>query len=148
MMKIAAIVMVILALVIGIVPQFSDCESHGRSLTLADGRQIPMKCHWTAQAEIGLAVPLFVTGALMTTSRRKDTLRSQSLLGVVLGLFVILLPTALIGVCANPEMICNAFMKPFLILSGSLVIAISLFGLVRSFQAKEEWLLQGKGGMV
>ena len=137
-MKIAALLMIVLAIVIGIIPQFTDCESQGRSLTLADGRQIPMKCHWTAQAEVGLAVPLLATGALMTTSRRKESLRNLSLLGALLGVFVILLPTALVGVCANPDMICNSVMKPALILSGSLIVGLSLFGLVKSYRGKEE----------
>jgi hypothetical protein len=141
-MKLAAGLMILLALVIGIVPQFSDCESQGRALTLADGRQIPMKCHWTAQAEVGLAVPLLATGLLMTTSRRKETLRNLSFLGIILGAFVIMLPTVLIGVCGNPDMICNSIMKPFLILSGSLVTGLSLFGVYKSYQQKAEISVQ------
>jgi hypothetical protein len=133
-MKVAAVIMILLSVLIGVVPMFTDCESHGRALTLADGRQIPMKCHWTAQAETALAVPLFATGALLTTSKKKETQRNLAILGVILGVFVILLPTALIGVCGNPDMICNSIMKPTLILTGSLVVALSLFGVVKSFQ--------------
>ena len=43
-------------------------------------------------------------------------LLSLSILGLAFGAFLILLPTALIGVCANPDMICNSVMKPTLIL--------------------------------
>jgi hypothetical protein len=133
-MKIAAVIMILLSVMIGVIPMFTDCESQGRALTLADGRQIPMKCHWTAQAETALAVPLFATGALLTTSKKKETQRNLAILGVILGVFVILLPTALIGVCGNPDMICNSIMKPTLILTGSLVVSLSLFGVVKSFQ--------------
>lgn len=136
-MKIAAVLMILLAIGIGVIPQFSDCESQGRALTLENGRQVPMKCHWTAQAEVGLAAPLFLTGILMTTSRRKETLRSLSLIGAVLGIFVILLPTTLVGVCANPEMICNSVMKPSLLLSGGLVSGLSTFGFVRTLRIQE-----------
>jgi hypothetical protein len=139
-MKIAAVLMIIIALTIGIVPQFTDCESQGRTLTLANGREIPMKCHWTAQAEVGLAIPLMAVGSLLTFSKRKESFRNLSIMGAVLGAFVILLPTALIGVCGNPEMICNSIMKPFLILTGSLVTALSLFTFVRSTVKKEESL--------
>ena len=97
-----------------------------------------MKCHWAGVAELGLAVPLLVTGVLMTTSRRRETLRNLSLIGAILGVFVILLPTKLIGVCSNPEMICNSVMKPTLILMGSLAIALSLVGLARSVRSTEE----------
>jgi hypothetical protein len=141
-MKIAAVIMILLSVMIGVIPMFTDCESQGRALTLADGRQIPMKCHWTAQAETALAVPLFATGALLTTSKKKETLRNLAILGAILGVFVILLPTALIGVCGNPDMICNSIMKPTLILTGSLVVALSLFGVVKSFQPEESLKFQ------
>jgi hypothetical protein len=141
-MKIAAVIMILLSVMIGVIPMFTDCESQGRALTLADGRQIPMKCHWTAQAETALAVPLFATGALLTKSKKKETLRNLGILGVILGVFVILLPTALIGVCGNPDMICNSIMKPTLILTGSLVVALSLFGVVKSFQPEESLKFQ------
>jgi hypothetical protein len=141
-MKIAAVIMILLSVMIGVIPMFTDCESQGRALTLADGRQIPMKCHWTAQAETALAVPLFATGAMLTKSKKKETLRNLGILGVILGIFVILLPTALIGVCGNPDMICNSIMKPTLILTGSLVVALSLFGVVKSFQAEESLKFQ------
>jgi hypothetical protein len=136
-MKVAAVLMIGLALLIGLVPQFTSCESQGSSLTLANGRQIPMKCHWTAQAEVALAAPLGLTGLLLAFSKRKETQRMLSIIGVALGAFVIMLPTALIGVCGNPEMICNAIMKPTLILSGALVIGVSGIGVTRTYLQKE-----------
>jgi hypothetical protein len=41
-----------------------------------------------------------------------------------LGLFVILLPTTLIGVCAKADMLCHALMKPVLTLTGIVVVAL------------------------
>jgi hypothetical protein len=137
-MKIIAGLMILLALATGILPLFTDCQSQGRALTLADGRSIPMKCHWTGIAEIALAVPLLVTGLLMASSKRRETLRTLAVLGGVLGVFVILLPTVLIGVCANGDMICNSIMRPALILGGGLIVALSLVGLVRSWGSKGE----------
>lgn len=131
-MKIAAAAMIVLALVIGIMPQFTDCQSQGRQLTLENGKTVPMKCHWTGRAEVALASPLFLTGSLLAINKRKETLRNLSVVGAVLGVFVILLPTALIGVCANPDMVCNAVMKPSLIFMGSLVVALSLVGVYQS----------------
>jgi len=84
-----------------------------------------MKCHWTGIAEIGVAVPLLLVGIFDITSKRKETFNLLSLMGVVLGALVILFPTVLIGVFANPEMLCNMVMKPGLVLSGSLAIIAS-----------------------
>jgi hypothetical protein len=119
------VLIVVLALVVGIVPQFTDCQSQGRSLTLENGKTVPMKCHWTAMAELGMALPLLGVGSVMGFSKKKETRRSLAFLGVALGAVVMLLPTALIGVCANPDMLCNALMRPTLLLAGGLVIALS-----------------------
>jgi len=125
-MKGYAVILVLLALVIAVLPQFTDCESQGRHIVLADGREIPMKCHWSGLAELGLGFPILVLGGALFFSRQVETRRALGILGVVLGLIVILIPTVLIGVCASIEMFCNSIMKPALILAGSLVMAISL----------------------
>jgi hypothetical protein len=129
MNKTMGILMIALALVIAIVPIFTDCLANGKTLTTADGRSVPMKCHWTAIAEIGLAIPLALVGILNFTSKRKETLRSLNLISLALGALVILFPTVLIGVCANPDMPCNMIEKPTLILSGIVVMAASLITL-------------------
>jgi len=129
-MKTLGAFLILLALIVGAVPLFTDCQSQGKALTLANGRTIPMKCHWTATAEIAMAVPLLVVGGLMTFNRRQETLRALSIVGIVLGVFVILLPTNLIGVCMNPDMLCNSVMKPTLILAGALITAASLVVLI------------------
>ncbi len=67
------IALIALALGIGIVPHFTDCLSQGQLLTLANGKTQPMKCHWSAQAEIAVAAPLGIVGVLMIPSRRKDS---------------------------------------------------------------------------
>lgn len=134
-MKVWSVILIILALFIAIFPQFFDCESHGRSITLEDGRTIPMKCHWTARAEVIVGAHLFVTGILLLTSKFKETRFSLSLLGIVSGISAMLLPTYLIGVCGMDEMVCNSTMKPALLLAGGLVIVISLIILV--FSAKK-----------
>jgi hypothetical protein len=132
MNKAMGVLMIALALVIAIVPLFTDCLANGRTLTAADGRSVPMKCHWTALAEIGLAVPLALVGVFTFISKRKETLRTHNLVGLALGAMVILFPTVLIGVCANASMPCNLVEKPVLLSSGILVMAASLVTLVTS----------------
>lgn len=128
-MRVIAAILILFGLIIGIVPQFTDCQSQGRAIELANGKTIPMKCHWTARAEVAVAGPLLVVGGLMGFSRRKEALRVLSILGIVLGAFTILIPTYLIGVCSSFDMLCNSLMKPTLIFSGTVVFVASLIGL-------------------
>lgn len=127
-MKVVAGLLILFSLLIGIAPQFTDCQSQGRSIELANGRTIPMKCHWTGQAEIVVAGPMLAVGGFMGFNKRKESLRALSILGIILGVFAVLIPTYLIGVCASFEMLCNSLMKPILIFSGVLVSVASLVG--------------------
>jgi hypothetical protein len=122
--------LIVLALVIAIVPIFTDCLANGRALTTDTGMKVPMKCHWTAIAEIGMAIPLALVGLFNFTSKRKETFRTLNLIGLGLGALVIAFPTVLIGVCANKAMPCNLIELPTLILSGILVMGASLITLV------------------
>jgi hypothetical protein len=124
--------LVVFALAAGILPAFTDCWSQGRSLTTTTGKTVPMKCHWTAIAELSIAIPLGLSGIFMVFGKHNETRRVIGALGIVLGALVILLPTTLIGVCANPAMDCNKIMKPGLILTGGLAIATCLVILFNS----------------
>jgi ABC-type sulfate transport system permease component len=135
--KTPAILIAILAILIGIVPYFFNCQYDGKALTLANGRQVPMKCYWTAQAALVVAVPLLVVGVMMAFSQRRETMRALTILGAILGLFAILLPTQLIGVCQHAGASCNLVMKPALIFMGVLVISISLVSLLISERRAE-----------
>jgi hypothetical protein len=126
-MKAAAAMIILLAVVVGIIPQLTDCQSRGKAIELPNGKSLPMKCHWTARAEIALAVPLMLCGVSMLLWRRKECWRQQAVLTMALGLFVVLLPTVLIGVCAKPDMVCRALMKPTLTSAGILLVALGGF---------------------
>ncbi len=129
-MKAIGSILVVLALVIGIVPQFTDCLAQGHTIALPNGNTMPMKCHWTRQAEVAVAIPLGLVSILTLTSKRRETLRVLAGLAMALGLAAILLPTSLIGVCASEEMICNMLMKPTLVFAGLLTMATGLVSLV------------------
>ncbi len=62
-------------------------------------------------------------------------------MGIVLGAFVIALPTNLIGVCSSKSMsgtpLCNSVMEPSLIGMGALVSAGSLVSLVMTLRRKD-----------
>jgi hypothetical protein len=137
MFKIIAIIIVILALVVIIVPQFTNCSAEGKTLTLQNGKTVAMKCAWSARAELALGIPLLALGVLMAVSRRKETIRSLSILDVILGVLVILIPTSMIGVCASAAMDCNSILKPTMIVCGILVILAGLAALVLNERKKE-----------
>ncbi len=131
------IALIVLSLAIAIIPQFTNCYADGKVLTLQNGSTVPMKCHWTAQAEIAVAVPLLAVGAMLTASRRRESTRNLSVVGIVLGAFVLALPTGLIGVCPTPTMTCHTVMSPSLLVLGSAVIVGSLASLVIAQRSKD-----------
>ena len=130
MKSVLGVVMILSALALAIAPVFTDCESQGKAITLANGKTIPMKCHWTGRAALAMAFPLAAAGLLLAFSRRKETQRALSIVAAVSGIMVILLPTVLIGVCGSPDMICNMIERGALVLAGVLTVACGVAGLV------------------
>jgi hypothetical protein len=137
-MKIIGAILIVLALIIAIVPMFTDCQSQGRAIVLENGKTVPMKCHWSGVAELVVAVPLLVLGVMDIVSRNLLVFRYLSILGIVLGIFIILIPTGLIGVCASPEMLCSSVMRPVLILAGILVVVANAIGVWISFRSQNQ----------
>ena len=73
-----------------------------------------MKCFWSARAEIIAGVPLLALGVLLLFARRKETIRVIGIVTAIIGVLTILIPTTIVGTCANPAMVCNTEMKPSL----------------------------------
>jgi len=128
--------LIILAIAIAVVPHFNTCQYHGRDIITAAGTHVPMKCNWSAQAEIVVGIGLLTVGILTLVSRKKETASFLAIIGIVLGAAVILVPTRVIGVCSS-MMPCNTFMRPFLVALGALVVALCVIGLVISLSSKE-----------
>jgi len=134
----------VLAVLAAVIAYTNNCSYEGRSLTLANGRQVPMKCYWTAQAEIATAAPVFVLGAIMAISRRRESPRSLAIVGAILGVSMMALPVALIGVCSDMTASCNLIMRPAMLLIGGLVILASAGTLVVAERRREAYA--GLGG--
>jgi hypothetical protein len=137
LLKVVGVVLIIVALIVSIVPQFTDCYSQGLQIDLGGGKFIPMKCHWTAIGEIAVAVPLLAAGILMFVAKRKETFNTLSILGLILAVLIILLPTQMIGVCAMPIHTCVTEMKPVLLISGVVGLIASLVAILYSARIKE-----------
>jgi len=136
-MKFSSILIILLAILIGVVPYFFNCQYDGKMLTLENGKQIPMKCYWTARSSSTIAVILLAIGIISGLAKKVETLRALNILGIMLGVVVVLLPTWIIGVCTHPGASCNLVMKPALIFMGVLVAAIHAIGLINTWKEKK-----------
>jgi uncharacterized membrane protein YeiB len=140
-MKVLAVFIILVALVITIAPQYTNCEadkddaamsvsgtgaSASPSASPAAAPYRMMKCYWTAHAEIVAGVPLIAIGILLFFARRKETTRALGILTAILGVLTILLTTSIIGTCLNDQMICNTQMKPILFICGGITVALGI----------------------
>ena len=113
-----AAVTVVLGILIAVAPQTfaSVCKVTKK----------PMKCFWTARAEIFLGISIAVFAVLQIIFALKES-NIQANLALTFAIItnaigVILVPSALIGVCAKPMMHCHSVTKPFLIVAAILII--------------------------
>lgn len=129
-MKILASVLVLAGLITMIAPSYYNCAAEGKSIQLTGGRTIPMKCLWTARAGMALGGIALLIGVLLLMSRNRESRKFLCLLALAIGVLIILFPTALIGVCGNPQMSCASVMKPILLLTGFIVGTLGMAGTI------------------
>jgi hypothetical protein len=119
-----AAVEILIAVAAVVVPWlvFPVCEGHGH-------------CHYSFMAEIGIASIAAVSGAATALSSGVEAPRMLSVVSAVCGVFMILIPSALIGVCETPMMACHYGDMPVWNLLGGLLVIVSI---AVFFAAKEE----------
>ena len=96
---------IVLGLLIALGPQllFKVCEPMGENF---------MKCHWSAQAEIGIGALIAALGIALTLFAAPKT-RLGLAIGIFLsGILALLIPHALIGGCAMESMPCRKIAFP------------------------------------
>ncbi len=77
----------------------------GKLLDLANGNQVPMKCHWAAQAAIAICV-VILAASLMALLAKKEY-KGLMVVNAVAAVVLFLVFTSLIGVCASETMRCQ-----------------------------------------
>ena len=77
----------------------------GKMLELANGNQVPMKCHWAGQAAIAVSL-IILAAAVMALLARKEY-KGLMVVNAVAAVILFLVFTSLIGVCASAEMRCQ-----------------------------------------
>jgi len=106
----------------------------GKLLDLANGNQVPMKCHWAGQAAMALCI-IILAAAVMALLARKEY-KGLMVVNAVAAVVLFLVFTSLIGVCASETMRCQ-ITKVWGIGAAAVVFATSLIN-----------LLSGKEGQV
>ena len=77
----------------------------GKMLELANGNQVPMKCHWAGQAAIVVGIIITVT-AVMGLLAKQDY-KKFAVVNAVAAVLLFMVFTSLVGVCASEEMRCQ-----------------------------------------
>lgn len=122
----SGIVVAVLGLLIVITPiVLPVCES---LLELANGKQVPMSCHWTARAEMIFGALMVVVGLMIAFLKKPGERQRLYHQVALLGLVTILTPLFILPTCMNPDMSCNVGTKPALVILGGLVLIAGLLG--------------------
>ncbi|MBT7190509.1 MAG: DUF4418 family protein [Anaerolineae bacterium] len=122
----SGIVVAVLGLLIVITPiVLPVCES---LLELANGKQVPMSCHWTARAEMIFGALIVVVGLMIAFLKKPGERQRLYHQVAFLGLVTILTPLFIIPTCMHPDMACNVATKPALIILGGIVLLVGLAG--------------------
>ena len=129
--KITGIVIAVLGLLTALIPTviFKVCAT-------MDGKF--MKCHWTSQTEVAVGIATIVLGLLIVLSKESSAQAAYAVASAINGILVILIPTAVIGVCGSADMPCHSGTLPALIIAGSLIIATALINAVPYIISKKK----------
>ncbi len=130
MPKILAAVQAALALItIGAVTTFAPpCQ---KLLTLDNGNQIPMKCHWAGQAAILVAALIIVLAVVAILAGKEHKKVQIGIIAAGIGLILVFGP--LIGVCMNSEMMCHTTALWGRVLGGAIIVC----GIIDLFAGRE-----------
>jgi hypothetical protein len=91
---------------------------------------LAMKCHWTAQAEIGIGVLIAALGAALILFASAET-RLGLTIGIFLsGVLALLIPHALIGGCPMHTMQCRKITFPAITVISVLLLIGAAFNAV------------------
>ena len=119
-----ALALLVLGIILAVGPWvlFPVCEVEG----MLQPNGLPMPCGYTARAEMVAGSLLFIGGLLLFFVKSNDAKRVIAILSAAIGVWSILIPVYLIGVCKNLAHPCVLETKPSLLIVGAVVVIVSL----------------------
>jgi hypothetical protein len=113
---------------------FPVCEAGDPPLYVitAANKTLPMPCGYTARAELGVGSLIAIGGIGLMLTKSPSSRRALGFMGLGLGAFAILLPTSLIGVCANASHNCVLETRPALLILGGVAAVASAYVLFKA----------------
>jgi Domain of unknown function (DUF4418) len=109
-------------------------ENESMSLSMSS----PMKCYWTARAELGIGLVIAVIGILLLL-HSSVAIRLGLTIGAGLNaILALLIPTVLIGVCQSTRMACHSLTLGALIILSSFAIIISTLNIILLYQVHKK----------
>jgi len=133
---IVGIILVTVGILIAVGPWtlFPVCEAGDPPLYVITqaNKTLPMPCGYTARAELGVGSLISMGGIGLMLTTTPSSRRVFGFIGIGLGAFAILLPTSIIGVCANLTHNCVLETRPALILLGGVAAVASAYVLFKS----------------
>jgi|WetSurMetagenome_2_1015567.scaffolds.fasta_scaffold150346_2 hypothetical protein len=122
-------VLVILGILIAITSWyiFPVCEMEGKFVETKAGKLLPMKCGYTARAEVGIGALVVLAGVALMAFPSRDGRRALGTMVVGLGAVTALMVTTLIGMCAVADHVCRIGTEPALILLGVVTLIVGLY---------------------
>lgn len=121
---IIALTLLVLGIILAVGPWvlFPICEVEG----MLQPNGLPMPCGFTARAEMVAGSLLFIGGLLLFFAKSNETKRVIAILSTAIGVWSVLIPVYLIGVCKNLDHPCVLETKPSLLIVGAAVVIVSL----------------------
>ena len=95
-------------------------------IELMNGKALFMKCHWTAIAELLVGILIIFDGILIIGFKKRETRIALSIMSFLFGLTVLLIPTAVIGMCETATMACRVGTEPALIVVSVITMVVGI----------------------
>ncbi|OPY30992.1 MAG: hypothetical protein A4E32_01974 [Methanomassiliicoccales archaeon PtaU1.Bin124] len=103
---------------------------------VCDSGASTMICHYTAEAEIIIGSLVVLAAVPLVFLKRAESIIVIGLMEAALGVWTILVPTALLGLCKPSFMECQTIGGPALTLWGIITILLSIYLIMKGWRRK------------